>query len=90
MSKYASGPGALYIQIMLLEHIELRILPQIIHALGAAAPGAAVPGALCSWSIISGQNLTEALAWRTMELTGGGVSWVVMFMHSSPWIAAPL
>ena len=43
MFKYA--PGAVYIQIMLLEHIELRILPQIIYALGAAAPGAAVPGA---------------------------------------------
>ena len=43
MFKYA--PGAVYIQIMLLEHIELRILPQIIHAPGAAAPGAAVPGA---------------------------------------------
>ena len=43
MSKYA--PGAVYIQIMVLEHIELRILPQIIHALGAAAPGAAVLGA---------------------------------------------
>ena len=42
-SKYA--PGAMYIQIMLLEHIELRILPQIIHAPGAAASGAAVPGA---------------------------------------------
>ena len=54
MSKYA--PGAVYIQIMLLEHIELRILPQIIHAPGAAAPGAAAPGAL-----ISGQNLTEAV-----------------------------
>ena len=34
MSKYA--PGAVYIQIMILEHIELRILPQIIHASGAA------------------------------------------------------
>ena len=43
MSKYA--PRAVCIQIMLLEHIELRILPQIIHAPGAAAPGAAVPGA---------------------------------------------
>ena len=43
MSKYA--PGAVCIQIMLLEHIELRILLQIIHAPGAAAPGAAVPGA---------------------------------------------
>ena len=43
MSKHA--PGAVYIQIMLLEHIELRILPQIIHAPGAAAPGAAVPWA---------------------------------------------
>ena len=43
MSKYA--PGAVYVQIMLLEHIELRILIQIIHALGAAAPGAAFPGA---------------------------------------------
>ena len=43
MSKYA--PGAVHIQIMLLEHIELRILLQIIHAPGAAAPGAAVPGA---------------------------------------------
>ena len=63
MSKYA--PGAVYIQIILLEHVELRILPQIIHASGAAAPGAVVPGAAapgrnsCSWSIISGQNLTE-------------------------------
>ena len=38
MSKYA--PEAVYIQIMLLEHIELRILLQIIHAPGAAAPGA--------------------------------------------------
>ena len=26
------APGAVYIQIMLLEHIELRIRPQIIHA----------------------------------------------------------
>ena len=43
MSKYA--PGAVYIQIMLLEHIELRIFSQIIHAPGAAAPRAAVPGA---------------------------------------------
>ena len=43
MFKYA--PGAVYFQIMLLEHIELRILPQIIHAPGAAAPRAAVPGA---------------------------------------------
>ena len=31
MFKYASG--AVYIQIILLEHIELRILPQITHAL---------------------------------------------------------
>ena len=30
---------------MLLEHIELRILPQIIHALGTAVNGAAAPGA---------------------------------------------
>ena len=30
--------------VMLLEQIELRILPQIIHALGAV-PGAAAPGA---------------------------------------------
>ena len=63
MSNYA--PGAVYIQIMLLEHIELRILPQIIHAPGAAAPGAAapgaaVPGAAAPGAIISGQNLTEA------------------------------
>ena len=43
MSEYV--PGAVYIQIMLLEHIELRILPQIIHAPGAYAPGVAVPGA---------------------------------------------
>ena len=43
MSKYV--PGAVYIQIMLLEHTELRILPRIIHATGTAAPGAAVPGA---------------------------------------------
>ena len=43
MSTYA--PRAVYIQIMVLEHIELRILPQIIHALGAAVPGAAAPGA---------------------------------------------
>ena len=43
MSKYA--PGAVYVQIMLLEHIELRTLPQIIHAPGAAAPVSAVPGA---------------------------------------------
>ena len=45
MSKYA--PGAVYIQIMLLEHIELGILvlPQIIHTQGAAVPGAATPGA---------------------------------------------
>ena len=42
MSKYA--PGAVCIHIMLLEQIELRILPQIIHASGAAAPGAPVPG----------------------------------------------
>ena len=39
------APGAVYIQIMLLEHIELRMLPQIIHAPGAVAPGAAAPGA---------------------------------------------
>ena len=52
MSKYA--PGAVYVQIMLLEHIELRILTQIIHALGACSWSS------CSWSIISGQNLTEA------------------------------
>ena len=32
---YASG--TVYIKKMLLVHIELRILPQIIHALGAAA-----------------------------------------------------
>ena len=37
MSRYASG--AVYVQIMLLEHIELRILSPIIHAPGAAAPG---------------------------------------------------
>ena len=43
MSKYV--PGAVCIQTMVLEHIELRILPQIIHALGAAAPWAAVLGA---------------------------------------------
>ena len=43
MSKYA--PGAVYVQVMLLEHIELRILPQIIHAPGAAVPGAGAPGA---------------------------------------------
>ena len=43
MSKYA--PGAMYIQIMLLEHIELIILPRIVHAPGAAVPGAAAPGA---------------------------------------------
>ena len=43
MSKYA--PGTVYIQIMLQEQIELKILPQIIHAPGAAAPGTAVPGA---------------------------------------------
>ena len=43
MFKYA--PGAVYIQIMLLEHIELRIVPQIIHTPGAAVPGAAAPGA---------------------------------------------
>ena len=54
MSKYA--PGAVYIQIMLLEHIEIRILPQIIHAPEAAVPGAAVP------SIILGQNLTKAVS----------------------------
>ena len=30
---------------MLLKHIELRILPQIIHAPGAASPGVALPGA---------------------------------------------
>ena len=34
-SAYEYAPGAVYIQIMLLEHIELRILPQIIHAPGA-------------------------------------------------------
>ena len=43
LSKYA--PRAVYIQIMLLEHIELTILPQIIHAPGAAVPGAAASGA---------------------------------------------
>ena len=43
MSKYA--PGAVYVQLMLLEHIELKILPQIIYASGAAVPGAGVPGA---------------------------------------------
>ena len=43
MSKYA--PGAVYIAIMVLKHIELRILPQIIHALGAAVPGTTAPGA---------------------------------------------
>ena len=37
MSKYA--PGAVYVQIVFLEHIELRILPQIIHAPRAADPG---------------------------------------------------
>ena len=37
------APGAVYIQIMLLEHIELRILPQLIHAQRAAVPGAAAP-----------------------------------------------
>ena len=42
MFKYA--PGAVYIHIMLLEHIELRIVPQIIHVSGVAALGAA-PGA---------------------------------------------
>ena len=35
---------SVYIQIMLLEHIKLRILPQIIRAPEAAAPGEAVPG----------------------------------------------
>ena len=43
MSKYAAG--TVCIQIMLLEHIELTILPQIIYAPGAAVPGAAAPGA---------------------------------------------
>ena len=43
MPKYALG--AVYIQIMLLKHIELRILTQIIPAPGAAVPGAAVSGA---------------------------------------------
>ena len=42
---YRYAPGGVYIQIMLLEHIELRILPQIIHAPGAAVPGASAPGA---------------------------------------------
>ena len=47
---------------MPLEHIELRILPQIIHAPGPAAPGTAVPAwSSCSWSMISGQNLTKAI-----------------------------
>ena len=41
-SKYA--PGAVCIQILLLEHIKHRKLPKNI----------------CSWNIMSGQNLTEA------------------------------
>ena len=52
MSKYA--PGAVYIQIMLLEHIVLRILPPIIHAPGAAAPKVAVPGAAVSGAAVPG------------------------------------
>ena len=43
MFKYV--PGAVYIQIMFMAQIELRILPQIIHAPGAAVPEAAAPGA---------------------------------------------
>ena len=39
MSKYT--PGAVYVQNAPgAEHIELRILPQIIHAPGASVPGA--------------------------------------------------
>ena len=34
-----------YITNMLLEHVGLRILLQMIHALGEYAPGAAAPGA---------------------------------------------
>ena len=32
-------------QNMLLEHVELRLLLQIVHAPGASGPGAAAPGA---------------------------------------------
>ena len=49
--KYA--PGAVFIQIMLLEHIGLRILQQIINAPGACS------WSRCSWSIVSGKNLTK-------------------------------
>ena len=43
-SKYV--PGAVCIQIMLLEHIGLGILLQIIYSPAAwAAPGASAPGA---------------------------------------------
>ena len=38
------APGALYIQICSWSIFDLE-LPQIIHALRAAAPGAAAPGA---------------------------------------------
>ena len=41
-SKYA--PGAMFIQIMLLEHIWLRIFFQIINGPGAAGPGPYDPG----------------------------------------------
>ena len=49
-SKYA--PRAVWTQIMPLEHVGLKILIQITCAPGACS--------ICSWSIILGQNLTEA------------------------------
>ena len=58
MYKYA--PGAVYIQIMLLEHTELIILSQIIHAPGAAAPGAAVPGAAAPGAAVPGATAPGA------------------------------
>ena len=46
---------------MLLEYVGLRKLLQMIHAVGAYAPGVAGSGAAAPGrSIISGQNLTEA------------------------------
>ena len=45
VAKMSITHGVVYIQIMLLERIEPRILPQIIYAPGAAVPGAYAPGA---------------------------------------------
>ena len=61
--KYA--PGAVCIQIMLLEHIGLIILLQITHATGSCS-WRSCSWSICSWSIISGQNLTEVLRRHNM------------------------